>query len=199
MVWETLEEQEQLIASLNSKTGSDVTCDESYEDWGCCLDDQSSEYWEDYLGGPDEDEIERYYDNITLDAVDETTGIYDQELTLQDRDNNEGDEATLRVEDIVHWLSKSKLATKLQNNEGFCVNKGPNVRLRDGSIIDLVEWLYAEGIKGGVSTAGYNIISNTNNHGYVVTISFIKIIIDTPFFPLQKTNDSNEFDTEIPF
>lgn len=33
-------------------------------DWSEHFDDYESDYWEDYLGGPDEADIERYYDKM---------------------------------------------------------------------------------------------------------------------------------------
>lgn len=177
--------------------------EDKYEDWGESFDDKDSADWEDYLGGPDDDEIERYYENIANTYEDE---YYEEPLDYgeEDCEEEETDEKTKndsasRMEEIVEWLSESKLARKFSSREGFFVPKGPHVRLNDGSIVDLLEWLSDEGIKGGTAVAGYSVVYSKPENEYGEKLSFFKIIIDAPFSPASKGKKGSEFDDDIPF
>lgn len=62
-----------------------------------------------------------------------------------------------RKEGIVRWLAASKFALSTESVAGFCVVQGSQIRLRDGRLYELVEWLQLEGIVPGESIAGYEI------------------------------------------
>ena len=203
MVWETPEEQDQLIAAEYAKTSSNTACDDRYEDWGCSFDDQGPEFWEDYYGGPDDSVIESYYEsyvqNYEEEYYEEPLEHEEENFVRQTMDEEESEGTVSRTKEIVKWLSESKLARRFRNREGFFVPKGPHVRLKDGSIVDLIEWLLEEGIKGGAAVAGYSIIYSKPGSEYGEKLSFFKIIVDAPFLSLSKENEETGLDDDIPF
>ena len=154
------------------------------------------------MGGPDDDEIERYYENIdqTYEEEYEEPFIYcEEDVEEEETDEETSNESVSRMEEIVEWLSDSKLARKFGNKEGFFVPKGPHVRLKDGSIVDLLDWLFEEGIKGGTAVAGYSVVYSRSGSEYAEKLSFLKIIVDAPFSPISKVEEETEFDDDIPF
>ena len=100
--------------------------------------------------------------------------------------------------EIVEWVAESKLAIKFKSKQGFFIPKGPHVRLQDGSIIDLLSWLFNEGIKGGVSVAGYSIVYTPPDSKYGEKLSFFTIIVDAPFMSISKNDNEHGYD-DIPF
>jgi len=176
---------------------------ESCEDWECSLDDQGPEYWEDYLGGPDESAIESYYENLAQDYEDEhhddPLECDEDESEGQEMEEEENQKPISRKQEIVNWLCESKLARKFRNREGFFVPRGPHVRLKDGSVVDLLDWLFDEGIKGGMAVAGYSVAHSKPGSEYGEKLSFFKIVVDAPFLPRSGSNKETEFDDDIPF
>ncbi len=177
---------------------------EATEDWGESFDDRDGSDWADHMGGPDDDEIERRYEDM-CQAYDEEYEEAASNFLAEDFEENDMDEdaengPASRIEEIVEWLSDSKLARKFQNKEGFYVLKGPNVRFKDGSVIDLIDWLLEEEIKGGTSVAGYSIVYSQPGSEYGEKLSFFKIIVDAPFEPPSRLNqEDNSGDDDIPF
>jgi len=51
--------------------------EEFIEDWGDSIDDQDSEYWDSYLSGPDDYEIERQYEEEYCQTIEEDFYDYD--------------------------------------------------------------------------------------------------------------------------
>lgn len=234
------------------------------EDWGQSFDDMDGGDWADYMGGPDDDEIEgnqsldddRWLDyeeaeyereqehigrelerrNRSLDndrwldygeaeyepeqeRIEEASREIEHDRFLEDWDqsfNNiedggfqdaawdeeyvdqpleyEGEYETQgaldqkrkeflsRMEEIVIWLSESSLIEKFSDKDGFFILRGHHIRLRDGSVVDLFNWLSEEGIKGGIAVAGYSIMHARSDNG--IGLSFVKII-DAPFMPFM--------------
>lgn len=184
--------------------GRESSCSSSTPDWGCSFDDNDSAYWETYMGGPDDVDIDAYYDNFEQDDYFEYEET--EEAAVDNEDANDDEGTTLHVnaerqKDIVNWLSTSKLARRFKNREGFFVPRGPHVKLKDGEIVDLLDWLFEEGIKGGIAVAGYSVIYNKPGTKFGETLSFFKIVVEAPF--ARSGNDKNEknsaFDDDIPF
>jgi hypothetical protein len=176
---------------------------ESSEDWGQSFDDMDGVDWANHMGGPDDDEIERYYDNVVHTYEEEHYSDplgYDEEgYEEQEMDEEESEYSISRMEEVVEWLSVSKLAKKFRSKEGFFVPKGPHVRLTDGNVIDLIEWLFKEGIKGGVAVGGYSVVYSKSGSEYGEKLSFFKIVVDAPFSLLSKEDEVTALDDEIPF
>lgn len=202
---ESLEQIAQIMAT-NQGVGRSRPLATNADDCDFNLDDFDSAYWEDYLGGPDDSEFEKYYEDLTeileVDYCDESKAC---EAT--DWQQEMGDEAEMevgsRIEQIIYWLSESKLAIKIRDREGFCVLRGPVVRLNDGIMIDLFEWLSEEGITGGSAIAGYTIIHPHPKRGHRERLVFFRVVVDAPFSRLlrkdQVQEHLQEHDDDIPF
>ena len=65
-----------------------------------------------------------------------------------------------RQKEIVKWLSSSKYAVAMQNNEGFYILGKLKGRLKDGRKIRLIDWLYEEGITNGTEILQYELQYN---------------------------------------
>ena len=173
------------------------------EDWGDLFDDQDSEYWENYLSGPDDDQLESYYESFDEsygeEDYDEPVGDPEEEWGDDDMDEEEGEKDASRKEEIVEWLSCSELARPFRSGDGFFIPKGPHVRLKDGSVLDLIDWLFHEGIKGGVAVAGYSVVYSKPGSKYGEKLSFLKIVIDAPFSPKNESVDIRDLEDDIPF
>jgi len=172
---------------------------DEYEDWGESFDDKESSDWEDYLGGPDDEEIEsrfeREMESTREKNSERESERYDEEnFEIEVSDEEIENEQASRMEEIVEWLSGSKLASKLIAKDGFFVSKGPYVRLKGGNTVDLIEWLLNEGIKGGVAVAGYSVVSSKLESGYGERLSFFRIIIDAPFSPVPIEHEEPDCD-----
>jgi hypothetical protein len=188
------------------------SCEESTEDWGFTLDDQGTGFWEDYLGGPDDKDIERLYetyhynDELKLQSEDDSDdeAMYseiEKDYLFGDIETTDMQENLSRQEEIVNWLSKSILAAKLKSlrhNSGFCVLKGPLVRLKDGSLIEIIEWLRQEDIYEADSIGDYCVFRFRSESGHRERLFFIKMIVEVPFFPKKSNNEQPQVnDTNI--
>ena len=69
----------------------------------------------------------------------------------------EDDNVTKRQEDIVNWLSSSKYIVALQDNKGFYISGQTKGRLKDGRIVNVIDWLYWQGIKNGRKRLQYRL------------------------------------------
>lgn len=179
------------------------SCQENYEDWGCSLDDKGAEFWDEYLGGPDDEDLERYYEDLAQDQALYSFGEDDDE---NQSDNEVGamsyvdqEAPASRLEEIVQWLSKSSLARKFKEREGFFVRKGSHVRLKDGNVVDLLEWLFDEGLKGGIAVSDYSIVYSSPESPYGEKLSFFKVVVDAPFSRRKLQPNNGVFDDDIPF
>jgi len=172
---------------------------DEYEDWGESFDDKESSDWEDFLGGPDDEEIESRFESEMESAMERKlereSERYDEEnFEIEVSDEEIENEQASRMEEIIVWLARSNLASKLVTKDGFFVSKGPYVRLNGGNTVDLIKWLLDEGIKGGVAVAGYSVVSSKPKSGYGERLSFFRIIIDAPFSPVPVEHEETDFD-----
>jgi hypothetical protein len=62
-----------------------------------------------------------------------------------------------RQTEIVRWLATSSIALPLRHGRGFFVLRGFRVRLADGTVLDALDWLQAEGFMTGVVLDGYSV------------------------------------------
>lgn len=77
MAKETLQEIAEIMESNRGIGGSHSARREaSFEDWDNSLDDSDSSYWEEYLSGPDDDQLEAHYEQAAPFEGEE----YDEEL-----------------------------------------------------------------------------------------------------------------------
>ena len=174
------------------------------EDWSESLDDMEPGDWEDHFGGPDDKEFElmdkyQEYENIEVDSfeLDRVNKPYANNIDSGQKSNQN----VTREEEIINWLISSKLSINFKNNKGFFVPKGPHVRLANGSVVDLLEWLVEEGIKGGKAISGYSIAYTEPGGKYGEKLSFFKIVLDTPFSPKSSNlkGSSKNDEEETPF
>lgn len=157
-------------------------------------DDADGEYWETFMGGPDDDELARYEESVSIHESEDPTpddsavegGSLRGSVAVSDKKTNN---EKLRSQEIIEWLSRSQLARKFKLRDGFFVPKGPQVRLTDGAIVDAVEWLLGEGIRGGIAICGYSIVHTTPESKYGERLSFFRVVIDAPF-PRTSENAS---------
>jgi hypothetical protein len=71
------------------------------------------------------------------------------------RDYKSYDES--RQKNIVTWLTFSKYAVAMRNNEGFYISGKFKGRLKDGRSVRLIDWLYEEGIRNGTPILQYKV------------------------------------------
>ncbi len=159
------------------------------EDWGESLDDFEPGDWEEYLGGPNDAELEAKYEHYNFENVEDSPPHFENlpesrtEIIKSYQDN---EEIGGRQEEIIKWLALSKLAITFKNGKGFFVPKGPQIRLTNNDVMDLLEWLNDEGINGGKTIAGYSIGYTKPGGKYGEKLSFFKKIVDTPFSQISN-------------
>lgn len=100
--------------------------------------------------------------------------------------NSDTNELYNDISFIVDWISKSRLARPFIKGNGFFVLKGPMLQLKDGTIVDVIEWLLKEGICGGETINNYNIVYTKPGGKYIEKLSFFRNIDDAPFTQVQK-------------
>ena len=88
-----------------------------------------------------------------------------------------------RSTEILRWLSASSLALPLRHGRGFFVLRGPQVRLADGTILDALDWLRAEGIWVGATLDGYGVAYTPPGGEYAEKLTFfvVQTVYDVPF------------------
>jgi hypothetical protein len=92
-----------------------------------------SDDWEKHLGGPDDDALEKFYENKS----DETEpGDFEMEETDFEVFEEYHDSGSSRQKAIMAWLENSTLARRFKNSNGFFVPRGSHVHLMDNSIVD---------------------------------------------------------------
>ena len=170
------------------------------------FDDLDGEFWENYMGGPDDYELEAYQEQMEAHVID---SMYEEEYEddFPSRDeshyggpDDEGDETDelIRRDEIVDWLSESVVAIKFPNSVGFLVYRGSHLRMENGCVVDLLDWLYEEGIKDGAVVAEYSVVYSAPESEFGEKMSFSRIIIDAPFVPLSAAQEESDSD-DIPF
>jgi len=157
------------------------------EDWGDSMDDMEPGYWEEHLGGPDDDELEMLHQNHEYEDIEVDypgDGKIKKPATIAvENDQNE----KKRQREIINWLASLKCSIKFKKGNGFFVPKGPQIRISENNVMDLLEWLDNEGIKGGKSIEGFNIVYANPESKYGEKLSFFKTIVDSPFSPKTES------------
>jgi len=181
------------------------------EDWSQTFDDKGAAFWEHSLSGPDDDDIEQSYEILQAEMTEDYEYDDDDWRANDDSAEQEAEGETdsceedteARIIEIIEWLSKSELARELGEQEGFFVPKGPQVRLQDGTVVEVLDWLYEEGIDGDEAIGGYRVEYTSSDHPYGERLCFLKIIIDAPFYPggrcSEESKAADDFDEDIPF
>lgn len=147
----------------------------NHRDLGDDLDDRDFLYWEEHLGGPDDVDIE-------VREVEYVFGESDESFEFEGNGSN-----------LVHPFS---------NGQGFLVPRGPHVKLEDGSVADLIDWLVAQGFDSGCHVAGFSVVRTRNGTGFEEGLSFSKTVVDSPFmteYHLQGRINETPFEDDIPF
>lgn len=88
-----------------------------------------------------------------------------------------------RPTEILRWLATSSLAIPLRHGRGFFVRRGPQVRLADGTLLDVLDWLHAEGFQNGLTLEGYNVAYTAPGGEYAEKLTFfeVQMVCDVPF------------------
>ncbi len=88
-----------------------------------------------------------------------------------------------RQVDIVNWLSTSVLSKQLKNGKGFYINRGSFVRLISADrSVDILEWLFLEGIKGCDQLIGdYIVVYYEQSGRYKEKLTFYINVAYPPF------------------
>jgi len=88
-----------------------------------------------------------------------------------------------RQTEILRWLVASHLAVPLRHGRGFFVLRGPRVRLTDGTLLDALDWLRAEGFGAGLTLEGYSVAYTPPGGEYAEKITFfaVQTVVDVPF------------------
>lgn len=95
-----------------------------------------------------------------------------------------------RQAEILRWLVSSQLAIPLRHGRGFFVLRGPRVRLVDGSLLDALDWLQAEGFGAGLALDGYNVAYTPPGGEYAEKLTFfaMQTVCDAPFSKLRPNH-----------
>ncbi|TLD42801.1 MAG: hypothetical protein JETT_0935 [Candidatus Jettenia ecosi] len=153
------------------------------------------EDWEDHFGGTDEDIMEKDYERLVKDSYQENDSIDIKHIPYnveEDNHNTNEAESPMSIQrKIVSWISKSKLAKvfTFRDGKGFFVTKGSSVQLKDGTVIEVIEWLFKNGICGGQTINNYNIVYTKPGGKYVEKLTFFRIIVNAPFFSTERENN----------
>ena len=88
-----------------------------------------------------------------------------------------------RQTEILRWLASSPLAIPLRHGRGFFVLRGPRVRLTDGTLLDALDWLQAEGFGAGLALEGYHVAYTLPGGEYAEKLTFFEMqsVCDAPF------------------
>ncbi len=199
------------------------------EDWGNSFDDMDSGNWENYLGGPEDS----FFESQESDAV-EKIAEFDcdlEDLPRQIKEFSalmEGNfyftegpvETTSQKEDeermanninhqlhIIEWLETSTLITKIPRLNGFYITKmAARIRLANGSMIELMDWLSREGMTNKKVIKNYQVIFLQGPIEGQELIMFIKLneipmafkVIDEPQFPKELESLPDDYDYCFP-
>ena len=178
--------------------------DEDFQrfDWGEQFDDLDAEYWDDYLGGPDDDHFEpqfdaaedqacledepdfSIFDDVDPDEPDVRSRYVDSE-TVTPAPHHRAIPETGSAEDrktaIMQWLAESAVSRPLRTGDGFFVPRGMHGRRIDGSVVDILDWLREEGIVAGVAVGGYRVSYTPPGGRYREKLTFFRIVQRIPF------------------
>ena len=87
------------------------------------------------------------------------------------------DVSTNRQKDILEWLEDSKHGRRFKVGGGFYIIRGLSIKLRDGEILDILDWLIGEGFSSITQVMNYDISYTAPNSEYSEKISFFDRII----------------------
>ncbi|MBS1224400.1 MAG: hypothetical protein H6R24_1078 [Proteobacteria bacterium] len=95
-----------------------------------------------------------------------------------------------RQAEIIRWLVTSHLAIPLRHGRGFFVLRGPRVRLADGTLLDALDWLQAEGFGAGLMLDGYHVAYTPPGGEYAEKLTFFEMqtVYDAPFSKLRPNH-----------
>lgn len=175
-------------------------------DWGDQFDDFGPEYWEDQLGGPDDEFFEPEYGYAEEEdwswAEDEFSVYgepeYDDEESPEDASSDENgsgfspDDCENRQDQIVEWLAQSGLARSLRSGDGFYVLKGTAGRLLSGESVEILGWLEGEGIVDGALVGGYRVRYTPPGGAYLEKLTFFRATQDNPFRGVEMHSASHQ-------
>lgn len=88
-----------------------------------------------------------------------------------------------RQTEILRWVVTSSLAIPLRHGRGFFVLRGPRVRLADGTLLEALDWLQAEGFVAGLTLDGYTLAYTPPGGEYAEKLTFFAApsVLDVPF------------------
>lgn len=181
-------------------------------DWGDQLDDYGSEYWENYLGGPDEGFFEpeyQYEEDLAAEEAgwagqepehgDQQEEFRDEVDAPNDQDKERPEASPQRRDAIVQWLAQSELARGLRSGDGFYVLRGKFGRLQDGETVEILAWLEEEGIKAGTLAGGYSVSYTPPGGTYLEKLTFFRVAQGIPFRSLTPSSSVFHRGRGLPF
>lgn len=170
-------------------------------DWSESLDDLTSEYWDAYLGGPDDDHFEP--DTTLLDEPccedDGQAPSLPEEEGCDEPMHAESNTSEARRKAIVQWLSTSRLARPLRSADGFFVLRGMYGRLADGTVVDVLEWLFEEDLLHGTVAGDYSLAYTAPGERYREKLTFFRIVETIPFARAGNGKADHEDQEFYPF
>jgi len=182
------------------------------EDWGDSVDDMDGSDWGDLMSGPDDDEQSFEYsegmfsdawDMECMDVDDPTVSVTGQSDTTNGlQDTLEGMPGnSMRHSAIIKWLENPEVSLRHPLRAGFFIDCNYMVRLQDGTIENILDWLDSEGIEDGAELENYVVELKDDDQGF--RLCFYRIL-DAPFQPLYEDksdppiDDFDDFD-DVPF
>lgn len=187
---------------------------EMREEWSDCFADRDAYDWEQYLGGPSDEEIEQQY-RQQFEAAALEDGDHDDHWWGEHGHSDRSDPLTepvaqpqqamaqttqySRQAQIVTWLSTSVISRALRTGQGFYVERGMSVQLEDGNIYDALDWLFDEGISEGTRLAGYRVCYTPPGGPWREKLTFFLDCAIAPFLPRGCQVAEVEMDSDVPF
>lgn len=92
----------------------------------------------------------------------------------------------LRMKKILAWLPKSALSKEISTREGFMISRGANVRLADGTVVEVFDWLTEEGFADIHTLDDYEIEYEAHSPTRGDSLLFFKVGVDAPFLPQSR-------------
>ena len=96
-----------------------------------------------------------------------------------------------RRTEVLSWLKTSSLAIPWRRATGFFVLRGARVQLADGTLMDALDWLDAEGFQDVLKVEGYSVVYSPPGGEYAEKLTFFEqqTAFDVPFSkPKPKPN-----------
>ncbi len=145
--------------------------DDYGSDYGYSSSSYDSDYGDDYYSRDDYTESfinnDENYDYEEQELEEEEVLIRESEIT----DKTSPQERQI---EIIKWLESSEFAKKLKSADGFFILRGYQIKLRDGSVSDILDWLFKEGLKGRKSISDYSTSYTKPGGFYCEKLTFFK-------------------------